>query len=184
MDLLTFVAEFVRSVAWPIAATAIALIFRHEIKTLLGRVKRGKLGSAEFEFDKDTQALKEAIYEEIKDDSVVVTPPFSRLLRSSSKPETEIISTWSSIEGLAREVALKKKLIDPFNAINPSRVIRALEKEHTLEPTFITLFHELRALRNQAAHGEDFQPSVESLSGYLEMAEILKQKLRRELTEK
>jgi hypothetical protein len=184
MDVLKFVAEIVSSIAWPIAATAIALIFRNEIKTLLGRIKKGKLGSAEFEFEKDTLALKEVIFEGMKDDSIVVTSPSSELPWSGREPATAVISTWSSIEDLARQVALKKGLIDPFNAINPSRVIRALEKEHTLEPTFVTLFHELRALRNQAAHGTDFRPSAESLKGYLDMAEILQQKLRNELTDK
>lgn len=182
MDTLTFVVNLLGAIAWPIAALAIALIFRREIRALLGRITRGRLGSAEFEFDKDAQDLKDVVYQELKDKSISISIPKSGSIRPSGEPRTAVISTWTELEELTRQLAMKKNVIDPFNARNPSRVIRALEKERVLEPTFITLFHELRALRNQAAHDANFRPSPDSLSSYLEMAEILKHRLRRELS--
>lgn len=50
MDWLTFIAEIVKGVAWPMVALVALLVFRRELGALLGRLKKGKIAGAEFEF--------------------------------------------------------------------------------------------------------------------------------------
>lgn len=57
MDALTFVAELVKALAWPAAAVALALVFRAQLRALLERLNKGRLGPAEFEFERAVQAL-------------------------------------------------------------------------------------------------------------------------------
>ena len=44
MDWLTFIADVIEALAWPVAAVAIAGIFHRQVKALLARVRRGSFG--------------------------------------------------------------------------------------------------------------------------------------------
>jgi len=57
MDVLTFIAEVIKAGAWPAAAITIALIFRQQLRDLLSRIRKGKVGPAEFEFEQEVQEL-------------------------------------------------------------------------------------------------------------------------------
>src|SRR5258705_12326854 len=61
MDTLTFVVEILKALAWPTATLAIAILFRRELRTLLHRVKKGKIGPAEFEFEATIAALRDRV---------------------------------------------------------------------------------------------------------------------------
>lgn len=52
MDPLTFVAEVLRSSMWPAVAIVGICVFRKELRALLGQIKKGKVGAAEFEFER------------------------------------------------------------------------------------------------------------------------------------
>lgn len=45
-------AKLLSSIAWPLAGVNISVVFRKELAALLARLKRGKVGSAEFEFER------------------------------------------------------------------------------------------------------------------------------------
>jgi hypothetical protein len=51
MDSLAFISEMTKSLAWPLVSVCIAFIFRRQLQALLGRIKKGKVGPAEFEFE-------------------------------------------------------------------------------------------------------------------------------------
>lgn len=53
MDWLDFAAAMTGSLAWPLAALGIALLFRSQIRTLLGRLNEVALGDAKATFAKD-----------------------------------------------------------------------------------------------------------------------------------
>ncbi|MEG1767557.1 MAG: hypothetical protein RR311_03775 [Comamonas sp.] len=46
-----------RALAWPLAVVALALIFRPQLRALLSRISKGRLGPAEFEFEQQLQML-------------------------------------------------------------------------------------------------------------------------------
>jgi len=58
-------------------------------------------------------------------------------------------------------------------------MIRALTKKELLNTDDITLYHELRALRNEAVHSVDFNPSQESTLNYVELASRLAADVKR-----
>ena len=72
------------------------------MSTLLGKLKRGKIGSTEYEFDRDAEALKEAV---VEDFASVSLQPLSRS-GLTNDPAHDIVRKWRSLEGLAREVAV------------------------------------------------------------------------------
>lgn len=57
MDGLTFTAEIVKALAWPVAAVVIALVFHRQLKALLGRIRKGSIAGADFEFDQELKEL-------------------------------------------------------------------------------------------------------------------------------
>ena len=58
MDTLTFIVEVLKATTWPLASVAIALIFREQLRDLLLRLRKGKVGPAEFEFEERVASLK------------------------------------------------------------------------------------------------------------------------------
>jgi hypothetical protein len=59
MDTLTLLAELVKATAWPLTTAVVAILFRTELRALLGRLRKGKVGSAEFEFQEGGQGTCE-----------------------------------------------------------------------------------------------------------------------------
>jgi hypothetical protein len=52
MDWRTFIAELLRTSAWPTVVLVGICVFRKDLRALLAHVKKGKVGAAEFEFER------------------------------------------------------------------------------------------------------------------------------------
>jgi uncharacterized protein YutE (UPF0331/DUF86 family) len=170
MDILTFIIELLKAVAWPITALGIAMLFRGQLISLLNRIRKGKLGPAEFEFEEAVKALKEEAAEVVQAPLAIgVGTPTVKLV--SSEPRAAILSAWLQVEAAAANLAIGRQLVDPRSARNPSAVIRAIQKAEIIQPQYISLLSELRHLRNQAVHETDFSPSTESVLSYVQLAE-------------
>ena len=71
----------------------------------------------------------------------------------------------------SRSAVLRHNLPQPIRVHIPtSKIISALESAKLLEPEHAALAHDLRALRNQAAHVPDFAISREAAQDYVELA--------------
>lgn len=57
MDALSFIAQLVQAAAWPVAIVVLALMFRPQLRALLERLNKGRLGPAEFEFERALRVL-------------------------------------------------------------------------------------------------------------------------------
>jgi hypothetical protein len=53
MDWRTFIAELLKTSAWPTVAIVGICVFRKEIKGLVAHLRKGRIGAAEFEFGAD-----------------------------------------------------------------------------------------------------------------------------------
>ena len=106
MDWLTFTAEIAKALAWPCAATAIALVFRSELKGLLGKVKKGKVGPAEFEFE---QGIKELKAEKPKELPQLPQPSAQEpsALRAIAEPRAVVLDAWLNVEQAMNNLAQK-----------------------------------------------------------------------------
>lgn len=61
MDRLTFTAEAIKALAWPMALVVVALMIRKPVIQLLPFLRRLKYKEIEFEFSKELEQLKFAV---------------------------------------------------------------------------------------------------------------------------
>jgi hypothetical protein len=162
MDILTFIVEFTKAIAWPATAGAIAFGNKVQIRELVSRMRKGKLGPAEFEFEQGVKELDEKNHNEIN------TPT-----RSESNPRDKVIDEWSSVEKALRQRAVAENLPNATTK-NPQQLIRQLVETEKLNPVVTEMFQELESLRNTAAHARTFQPEPEAIRIYISMTTKLK----------
>ncbi|WP_374564516.1 hypothetical protein [Nitrosomonas sp.] len=174
MDSLTFIAEVTKSLAWPIVTTVGLFLFRLELKRLLSRLRKGKIGDAELEFEKEVEVLTEKNLEGKQ-------PP--RLTErenaiAAADPNGAVIKTWLEIEHSARKafhkfgIAYTRTPHTPFLSC-----LRELENGGVISFEESMLVRELQILRNRAVHEQGFFPSVESVQQYIELSKIVIAKL-------
>lgn len=180
MDILTFIAELVKAAAWPLAAIVIALIFRQQLRALLSRIRKGKVGPAEFEFEQEVKELLEQAPPQLPPPQVG-TPTVTL---ATTNPRAAILEAWLGVESSVHQLAYNSHLPAPSTLRNPSSIIRAIEKSGILPSDDVALFNDLRVLRNQATHDPDFSPSPESVIKYVQLAQGLKQRIDRASAER
>ncbi|SRR5712691_11611465 len=172
MDVLTFIVEIVKASAWPLAALFIALQFRDQLRALLARLKKGKVGPAEFEFEETVKTLKEEAAA-LPPGPVTAGVGASTVSLASSDPRAAIMNAWLEVETALARLAQTKGQVPLSLPRSPVQAIRAVQKAQLIEPHHIALFNDLRGLRNQAAHELDFNPSTESVLTYVRLAKEL-----------
>ena len=177
MDTLTFIVEIVKATTWPLAAIAIALVFRGQIKDLAARVRKGKLGPAEFEFEQQLKDLRHVVIDLSKDDdprySVAEESP--AFMRSSPSARDQVLNKWLEVERSTLNLA-EVNGFKPKSLMSRNRDALQYVSEHNLLPSNIaSLTRDLMALRNKAAHEHSFDPPQDAIDTYLNLAnEVLK----------
>jgi len=176
MDWLTFIAEVIKAVAWPIAAIAIALIFREQIRSLLVRMKKGKVGPAEFEFEQGVRELQAETRGSAGDEAreTELEP-----LKLAAEPRKAVLEAFLGVESALQALARSKGMYAELAQHELYEVARLLEQRGSLESRQVSLYRDLRHLRNQAAHELDFTPSVEAILDYAKLARRLEMSIRK-----
>ena len=181
MDTLTFISKLIEFTAWPIAAIALVAMLRSEIKLLLPHIKKLKAGPVEAEFEREVKELQATAQAEpqLLPPSEGLTPEWHMLLQLVQvNPRSAVLEAWRGIEDAAVRVIQNKALfVPPREAYSPLAVIRTLNKENVLSSEEVSLYHELRSLRNQAAHAQDFSPTTDAALSYIELASGLRRVL-------
>jgi hypothetical protein len=176
MNLLAFIVEIVKAVAWPIAALVLGLAFRSEIRSLIGKMKKGKLGPAEFEFEQAVAAIKQDAPAPIGAEKPSMSN--ATIEFAASEPRAAILNAWLEVQ---REVERLSQIpvADPGPKSVASYSLRVLHRELRNQPEYIDMYNELKQLRNQAVHDTDFRPRPESVINYIELSRRLVEVLRR-----
>jgi len=175
MDVLTFIAEVIKAGAWPTAAITIALIFRRQLRDLLSRIRKGKVGPAEFEFEQEVQELS-ASATASQQPPQIGTPTVTL---ATSNPRVAILEAWLGLESVAQRLIYQEQVAVadiPRSAVSLSR---AIKKSGLVPVEDIALFNDLRVRRSRATHDVDFTPSPESVIQYVQPASGLKERLER-----
>lgn len=163
------------SLAWPIAAVVIASYFKKELAGLLSRLRKGKWGNAEFEFEKYMQEVEAEI--DIPRDNDVENISPAAATSASTDPRGTIVSSWIGIEdalfNLVRARDLDLSYPGGKQTRNSASAIRAVQKAELLNNNWIALFHDLRLLRNEAAHSADFSPPPGAVIKYVQLSKEL-----------
>ena len=170
MDWLTFIAEMTKALGWPLVAVAVLLLFRHQLRALLDRIKKGKFGPAEFEFEESIKTLKSEAEDLVQSPAEILSKEAVALLVSN--PRAAIITSWLEVEESMRALLKAKGSATPSMA-SPGRIIQAIRSLSVVDPVFVHFTDELRQLRNQATHDQDFSPSQESVVDYVRLAKEL-----------
>jgi len=176
MDALTFIAEIAKALAWPVASVVIALIFRAQIQALLLRMKKGKLGPAEFEFEEGVRELQrtEQLPPVASESSAIETASSDRVAK---EPRSVVLEAWLKVEAAIDSLGKKSGHFNALARPGSSLLAKLLLKAGVLPPELHSLYRELQQLRNQASHDLDFKPSAESVFTYVRLAQHLEAEL-------
>lgn len=176
--LLEAFAKLLGSVAWPAAAVLVAYHFKTELASLLARLKRVKAGAAEAEFERRVDEAEEAVAME----GAVVEPPVGPAARSAAAadPRGSILGAWLEVEKAIFDLVEARNLSLPSSRPTKGVVpaMRAIQKAQLIDPSFVALFHDLRPLRNDAAHTLEFNPEPAAVIRFTQLASALTQALR------
>lgn len=174
MDALTFIVEMTKAAAWPLAAIAVALIFRRQLSSLLQAIKKGKLGPAEFEFERGVQEVERLAVE-------LPLPPAinDTRLEAFANPRRAILEAWLELENRAINLATKRGIAPPQVLRHANAYLQAIRAVGLLSPEHLEALKDLQALRNVAAHAADFEPGPAAVLGYVQLAKRLGQEMDR-----
>jgi len=181
MDWLSFVAALVKALAWPLTVLGIFLVLRRPLTGLVPLLARLKFKDLELDFGR---RLAEVSAE-------VAALPRSRapaalrggdgdaLLRlAATAPRAAILEAWLRLEAAALDAARRRGTTEPISHLrSPLRLIESLEETGVIDARQAAVFHELRSLRNSAAHAVGFEPAPETAQDYVRLAGRLEQSL-------
>jgi len=154
---------------------------RTEIKSLFKLVTKIKAGPVEAEFEREM--------DELKRQADLASPPTQTseklsvadqeiIQLASINPRSAILEAWRLLE-VAAEKSLEKKgkRLNDSERTSIVSVVRELSANQILSQEEVSILHELRALRNDAVHAKDFNPTESSVVNYLTLARRLKLKM-------
>lgn len=176
MDWLTFISNTIDSLAWPVVAMVLGLVFRKSVVDLIPALRKLKAGPLEAEFELATkQVLANAAEANAQsnptdeasspgshsDDKKIV----ARLLNARNDPAGVILEGWARVDGellrLGHQMGL---LVAPVE--NTQKVYQSVMTSDILPVGTMQLIRELRELRNKVAHVE-VQPTSDAAQDYL-----------------
>ncbi len=183
MDLLTFIAELVKALAWPAAVLIIFLFLRKPILELIPLLQRIKYGGLEIDFGKRIQELA------VEADQALPAPArpgkTSEYIEKSMtnlayiSPRAAVLEAWLELEEAAVSAAKRRGLnLTSQEERSPIALGSALERSGILDHKQMEIYTRLRNLRNAAAHATDFSFEPQAAIDYSELASRLAEVLR------
>jgi hypothetical protein len=174
MDRLTFIAEIIQAVAWPLVVLVVFLSLRKPLLELLPSLRSFRYRDLELGFDTQVQALANDIRRllpeaRLSGEAVQQRQSMEELARLS--PRAVVLESWLQLERTAMDVSRRKGLdLDSRQIRTPILLGHALEQAGILDDEMQTVFYRLRNLRNAAAHASDFAFDAESAMEYADLA--------------
>ncbi|WP_174875024.1 hypothetical protein [Vogesella oryzae] len=177
MDFLTFFSKAIDALAWPIATVVLVTRHRDEIGKLVPQLKRVKAGPLEAEFEREVMEVKANTGNTRPTNQSCNVDPASKnslIQLAELHPRSAILEAWTLLEATARTVLQCKEKPNELRSYIPAaRLAEPLAELGILNQRQVTLFHELRRLRNDVAHSTDLRPSAAAAKNYLEMSSQL-----------
>lgn len=178
MDWLTFIAKLVEFLAWPVAAVVLVAVLRTELRQLLPHVKKLKAGPVEAEFEREVKELQKEVSAQpapvpLPEGLTAERQMLFQLVQVN--PRSAILEAWRGVEEAALRLVQSKGLyVSERDARSAFAVIRAIGSANVLSAEDFALYHDLRGLRNQAAHATDFTPTTDVALSYVGLASRLR----------
>ena len=165
MDLLTFVATIIGSLAWPVSLLIVILVLRKPLAELLPGIRKLKYKDLEVDFGKELERI-EAVMDTIEDETkprrelpAEVQPeplPKTRneLLGKLAElsPNAAILESWRNVE---RTLDFYFKCRGIERPLSNQTITGHLDYDPNFPPQLVSAYQELRLLRNRAAHDRE-----------------------------
>ena len=167
--LLAFLKEvfdFLSSFVWPAVVLILAFSFRDQISPLWARLASLNVGGVKLTFDKELEKIEQEVVEEANERGApfllqrpAADDRFLRLLDIA--PSAAIVNKWVDVELALRALAVQRNVPLRENEA-PMHVIKALRQYNVIGERPEKILHQLRNLRNLAAHPN--HPSFREIS--------------------
>jgi hypothetical protein len=177
MDTLTFVAEMVKALAWPITVIVVLILLRRHILALLPLIRKLRLKEFEIEFAEKVDELKDEAPRALRHmparPASAAEQAEQQVIRQLAdiSPRAAVVEAWRVVEKTALELLRARKKIElPSDRMPPSDLGKLLHMTGALDSDQLWLFNKLRKLRNRAVHEDFSDVDREAVLEYIEMA--------------
>lgn len=183
MDILTFLSEAIKSLAWPTAGVILAVMLRKPVVELIPFLRKLKYKELEIEFSKEVAELK-AIAAGLEppkiQEQLAQASTEARLLNLVSySTRAAIMAAWIEVESAAATIA-SSFWNKPPNEIfrDYPRLGEYLLQCKVIDKNQLETFNTLRKLRNKVAHAEEIYLSENDAKSYIDLASMLAAHIR------
>ena len=169
-----------KALAWPLTVLGIFLVLRRPLLGLVPLLGRLKFKDFELDFGRRLAEVsaEAARLPSARADTGAVVADDALLRLALVAPRAAILEAWLRLEAAALRAARRKGTSEPVTQLRaPIRLIEALEEQGVIDARQAAVFHELRSLRNSAAHALGFEPSPDAAGDYVRLAARLEQAL-------
>jgi hypothetical protein len=183
MDVLTFLSELIKAVAWPLTAVVLVALLRKPIVELIPLLRRLKYKELELEFAQEVSELKaeaEAIAKEKGEEVPSIASTSSNLLNLVAfSTRAAIMEAWLEVESTGVTVASSFWGQSPNDAFrNMPKLGEYLLQCKVIDEKQLSVFNKLRQLRNKAAHAQDLDLNENDAKSYVQLASDLAKHIR------
>lgn len=174
MEVLISVVD---SLAWPVTTLVLALIFRIEVRALLARLSHLKVKDAEATFGRELEKVEREIEKLTVSAPSRPSPPPRTLMQpelqrlrhlASVSPRSGVMEAYLVVEVALFDAAAALG-IKTRGFVIGGEVIEALIASRIFDNNHRITFEHLRRLRNQAAHGPDFEIPIDEVERYVDL---------------
>lgn len=186
MDWKTFISHVIDSLAWPGVVIILVVLLREKVAELIPRLKRFKHKDTEIEF---TEGIAELVQEREatggEDQEIPRSDEyqdqFSFLMRLADiSPRSAVLESFRVVESAAAKKAARLyPEIESRYARSPLQLQKMLKGEVLSKQEYYQ-FNQLRKLRNEAAHAEEFDIRGMPVEAYIDVALSLAARLETE----
>jgi hypothetical protein len=184
MDLPTFIVQIISALAWPVTVLIIFLILRRQLIALIPALQRFRFRDLELDFNRQVQELKSEVREQLEPLRGVLNGEEQIRTRwvelAQISPRAVVLEAWLQLEQAAIEAARRSGLnLKSAEMKSPLILGQALEETSILDDQTPAIYHQLRNLRNAAAHASDFAFTPDSALEYADLAARLTEYLQK-----
>lgn len=189
MDVLTFITELVKALAWPASIILLIFLLRHSLERLVPRIM--KLRYKEFEADfgealkrieTDVEKAKLPSAGEAEELEVGVPEQAGKKYRRLAEisPRVAILEAWRDVELAVGKLSTVDDYWDIQEDEQPDLflTIERLNRKGKLDTASTSLYSELAKLRNRTLHAYDTQVKRDDAYEFAILASRLISKLR------
>jgi hypothetical protein len=184
LDWKTFIVEIVNAVAWPVVVAVIAFQLKDRLAELLPRIRKLKHKDTELEFAEGVSKLvkeqqAEGITHPSSNRSSESQQKFNFLMQLAEiSPRSAVLEAFREIEN-ASALAISRlsgENTEKSHFNSPLKMQRLLS-ELTLSKSEAKMYHQLRHLRNKAAHDKEFNLHGMPIEAYIDLSLSLANRL-------